>query len=122
MTAEPCEDFQSYETKPPPHMTDDQLREFVLGCCDDKIFTSFHVHEEPTDVLKLVFMPIAFGALKTIKLDELGCIWEWWIQAGQRSINGYPSFFSMRVMHKDDWERAHKAIDAELTRRQTVVV
>jgi hypothetical protein len=52
--------------------------------------------------------------------QNLGVIWEWMAKAGPRSINGYPIFFSCRLMHRDDWTRAEKAILREQTRRESI--
>lgn len=43
--------------------------------------------------------------------DEIGIVWEYHSKSLPRSINGLPCFMSCRIMHKDDWERATKALD-----------
>jgi len=50
--------------------------------------------------------------------EPLGIMWEWLRAAGPRSINGYPIFFSMRLLHKKDWLKAHRAYVKEMDRRQ----
>lgn len=54
--------------------------------------------------------------------EQLGVIWEWMSQAGPRSINGYPTFSSHRLLHRDDWERARKALAREQERRESIEV
>ena len=56
------------------------------------------------------------------KLDQLGVIYEWMSKAGPRAINGMPTFFSCRLMHKEDWERARQAIAREQERRENIEV
>jgi hypothetical protein len=51
---------------------------------------------------------------------NLGCVWENLSAAGPRSINGCPIFFSMRMMHREDWERARGAIEREHARRKNI--
>jgi hypothetical protein len=108
-----------------PLMTDVQLK--VFAWCDGRIFTSNHIRPsyEGDNIVSMVFMPLAFGALKDMTEDairHIGLIWEYLDQAGPRSINGYPIFSSLRFMHKDDWARATLAIKTELDRRENVKV
>ncbi len=105
----------------PARCSDDELREFVVGWCDGRIFCSA---ELPTpDLLGSVFMPLALGALQEWTREEIGLIgvvWEYRREAGPLAVNGQPVFFSCRLMHRDDWERARRAIDRELERRRTI--
>ncbi len=55
-------------------------------------------------------------------LSDIGLIYEDIGQAGPRSINGYPIFWSFRILNKSDWERARKAIAIELKRREDMEV
>lgn len=48
----------------------------------------------------------------------LGVIYEHNDQAGFRAINGYPQFFSLRMMHAEDWAIARAAVNRELDRRK----
>jgi hypothetical protein len=109
-----------------PLMTEDQLREFVLGLSDCQIFTSRHIRPDDQDrLLGSVFLTVGLGAYKDWTKEELepiGALWEWYRAAGPRSINGYPCFFSHRVIHKDDWARAHKAYEAEVKRRKNIKI
>jgi len=71
-------------------------------------------------------MPLAFQDLESMGFYEedianIGTIWEHITECGP-SINGMPIFFSMRVMHKDDWARASAAIERERTRRGRIEV
>lgn len=49
---------------------------------------------------------------------DIGVVWEWLSKAGPRSINGYPIFFSCRLMHREDWEKARRAAQKEMDRRK----
>ena len=39
-----------------------------------------------------------------------------------RGVNGYPMFSACRTIHREDWERARKAIDLEEERRKEIPV
>lgn len=60
------------------------------------------------------------------KSDEdwasVGIFYEYLDKAGPRSVNGWPSFLSMRLMHVDDWERCRKAIVREQERQERIEV
>lgn len=104
-------------------LDDAALATFVMEVCDGKIFTLHHIREHDREsMVPMVFMPVALGAFSGwygVDLEQVGTIWEYLSEAGPRAINGYPMFFSLRVMHKDDWARATRAIDRELERRKT---
>lgn len=56
------------------------------------------------------------------RISNLGCIYEYYSEQSPRSINGYPSFFSFRLLSHGDWERAKKAIYVELERRENMEI
>jgi hypothetical protein len=101
-----------------PRMSDEELKQFVLGWCDGRIYTNRHINS--ARVVPLVFMPLSFW--KKPDLTDVGLVWEWLSAAGPRAINGHPTFMSCRLMHADDWERARVAVERELKRREEVVV
>lgn len=105
-------------------MNDEELKAFVLGVCDDKIFTSMHVADLDTHLLGSIFMPLMFldEEQREPLRHDLGIVWEHLAKANDRALNGYPTFFSMRVMHKDDWDRARAAIKKEQDRRKEIQV
>jgi len=73
----------------------------------------------PTIDIGLVFLPLAFGALADwpkAEIEKIGCVWAFNRTALPRGINGYPMLTESRLMHKDDWTRAHKAIVREQQR------
>lgn len=103
--------------------TDEELREFVFDFMAGRIFTSAQI--PPSGRLELVFMPLVFGALHDWPEEDwadIGIIYEYLDKAGPRSVNGCPGFFSMRLMHVDDWERCLKAIQREQGRREEIEV
>lgn len=54
--------------------------------------------------------------------EQIGVIWEYLAQAGPRSINGMPMFFSCRFMHREDWQRALAAYERERERMDSLEV
>lgn len=109
-----------------PALSDDQLREFVIAFADGRIFTTAHIPEgQAANLVHLIFMPAALGAFSGVPkrdLKNIGVLWEYIAQAEPRSINGYPMFMNCRMLNKNDWARARKAIALELERRKEIHV
>ncbi len=104
-------------------LADDELRRFVDAFVSQQIFTSQHVPESNIDMLKVIFMPLAFGALDGYTpedIADIGIVYEYLDAQGPRSVNGYPTFMSCRLMRKSDWARARGAIQLETERRKHI--
>lgn len=106
-----------------PRFTDDELRTFVNDLASGQIFTSNHLPASDLDMMKMIFMPLAFGALGDYTPEDvadIGIVYEYLDAQGPRSVNGYPMFMSCRLMRKGDWERARVAVVAENERRKHI--
>ena len=47
----------------------------------------------------------------TAQMKDVGVVWEYLNKSLPRGVNGNPMFMSCRIMHKEDWKRATKALD-----------
>lgn len=107
-----------------PRMSQDERRKFVIDWLAGRVFTSAHVRDHGD--LRMIFMPLGlfpvFANWEEDDLKKIGVIWEYTKEAGPRSINGYPCFFSLRIMHREDWDRCAAAIDREQDRQQDIEV
>lgn len=104
-----------------PPMSDDDLREFISALVSGTVFTSAHVHDQ--SCVPSVFMALLFGGpTKWSKsgLNRIGAIYEYLDAAGPRSINGYPIFYSFRLICKEDWEDAIRIAKKEEERRKNI--
>ncbi len=83
------------------------LRQLALDIVEGKVFTTnWHMPKEALDLVPQVFMPILFmTAAQKRKVGRLGLLYEYIDKAGPWSINGYPIFFSMRVLNRRDLRR-----------------
>jgi hypothetical protein len=105
------------------HFTDDELRTFVNDFVSQQIFSSAHVPESDINMLKEIFMPLAFGALEGYAEDDvkdIGLVYEYLDAQGPRMANSYPMFMSCKLMRRGDWTRAHAAIAVETERRKNI--
>jgi hypothetical protein len=100
------------ESKGIPILDEKNLRELAMGICDGKIF-----HDRMIDPRRfqqdvgMVFMPLALGGLEGIEPKTIGLMYEYYDQAGPRSVNGMPCFFSFRILHRDNIEDLQKYIE-----------
>lgn len=102
-------------------MDDEKLREFVDAVVSKRVFLSCYLGEDNSNITGSVFMPIAFGCFaewSEEEMKQIGEIYEYMDKAGPRSIDGFPSFFSMQMIHVEDWNRAITAIEKEKARRK----
>jgi hypothetical protein len=60
----------------------------------------------------------AWRGFTSTRLQQLGVIYEEISQAGPRSVNGQPIFWSFKTLNRSDWKRAYAAILRELSRRE----
>ena len=82
-------------------MTEQEIKQLALDIRDNKIFGSWAVPAHSTNLLGMIFMPLVLGA--EIPQDVIH-VYEYMDKAGPRSINGYPIFFSLLMITKDDYE------------------
>lgn len=103
------------------HMSEENLKKFVDDLVSGRIFTSAQIND--ADMIGMVFMPLVLGALRgwsDTGLANIGVVWEYLDRAGPMSVNGYPAFFSMRLIHIDDWKIAVEAARKEAERRKNI--
>ena len=109
--------------EPAPRMEDADLKAFVKDWLAGRIFSTAHLRAE-LDKLPHVFMPLAFGALEHFDAKTVGLLWVNLTKDRPlpMAINGLPMFAMVRVMHKDDWDRARDAIIRERDRLEEIKV
>ena len=84
-------------------MSDEEIKKLAEDLYKGLIYTDKHI-QDPNDVAR-VFQPLIF--LKEEQLEELknnppGLIYENWSEAGPRSINGMPMFWSFKMISQED--------------------
>lgn len=100
--------------------TDDELKLLARDINAGRVFTSNHLPEHDQDMLRMIFMMIAFmepADVDALQANKIAVFYEYLDKAGPRSINGYPSFFSVQTLNVDDavkcFEYAKKLHEAE---------
>lgn len=104
----------------PARLTPEGRRDFVLAYADGRVVDSCNV---PTNLLGVVFLPIALGGLSGWRKrdrDRIGLVYG---VIGEdktcgRYVNGFPMFLSCRLMLKEDFEELRPKIQEELDRRK----
>lgn len=90
-----------------------ELAELAGGIIRNEIFTDRHVAPNDVRMLPIIFMPLGFlerkQLLKLQRKERPGMLYAPMKNAGPRSINGYPMFFELHMLHPDDahivWEK-----------------
>ncbi len=89
------------DTKTEPNrLTEDDMRTLARDWVEGRIFT--HADIKEPDMMRSVFMLVGLGGLGDIDTSQIGMIYEHLSHAGPLSINGYPMFMSLRIVHKQD--------------------
>lgn len=99
-------------------LSKDQMAKFIREFRSGQIFSSAHIIEDY--MILRVFLVLSLGALSKAPdtyINSIGLFWEYIKDAGPLSINGYPQFFSCRMVHKEDWAKIRKTI-LELDNRE----
>ena len=83
----------------------------------------FEVSSRPNIDYGMVFLPLALGALSQFletELPKIGGFYAAYADALPRSINGYPIFLTVGIIHILDWEKAWRVIDREIRRQENL--
>lgn len=94
-----------------PPKTPEELKELAQGIFAGTIFTDRHL--KSPDLMVMVWLPIALGALSDwteAEVKEIGMIYEHLEKAGPRAINGCPSFMSVRFLNTGDAKKVMEAV------------
>jgi len=93
-------------------LTDDDINALAEDIYKGNVFTSNQIRKEDMGMLPVIFIPLALAGPKLIedmKREDPGMIYEHFSEAGTRSINGYPTFFSFHIVSQEDankvWEK-----------------
>lgn len=105
-----------FKPKSIPSLPEQELAQLAKDIATNLVFTSDHIPREQWDnTLGMVFMPIVLGAFSEYSEEarkDIGMVYEYYDKAGPRSINGYPIFFSFRIVNVKDrlvvWEKYEK--------------
>lgn len=95
-----------------PAKTDDELKQLARDLHAGRVFTDMHIREPDAEhyarMVRMIFMPLVFMKQEQpeemSKLD-LGMVYEYLDRAGPRSCNGYPGFFSLQLLSRDDTDK-----------------
>ena len=104
----------------PGRMDDEDLKQFVRDWLASGVWSDRHCRSEDlmTSFMILALMPPPPPDF----VEQVGLVWERMSAAGPMAVNGMPMFFSVRFMHKADWERVRPVIEQEEKRRDEIAL
>jgi hypothetical protein len=85
--------------------SEQELRQLALDLKANKIFTSTQIPPEDGDMLGVVFLILSLmneEQHKEFVAKKPAFVYEYYTEAGERGVNGYPSFMSMRFVTEDE--------------------
>lgn len=74
---------------------------------ENKIFSNLHINQRNYDCMIQVFMPLIFldeEQRKNLVDQKYVFAYEYYSEAGPRSINGMPIFTSVRFLNEEDYD------------------
>jgi hypothetical protein len=86
-------------------LSDEKIKEIAKGMYRNEIFTSMQIPEYDQHLLQSIFMPLIFLdtlSIKQMELDEICGFYANMSDAAPGSINGYPCFFSLNILNRED--------------------
>jgi len=93
-------------------MPDNQLKELAKDIVAGRVFTDRQVRKSDVSMLSSIFMVLVFMQGNTsLVLSDAGLLYEYLDKAGPRCVNGYPTFMSVRYVHKHDIPRLFETCD-----------
>jgi len=103
------EDFRWYNPK-----KESELKDIARDLADGKIFSDRHLWESNQYLFPSVFMVIALADQRFIdnmQHAEISFVYEYLKDSGPTAINGFPIFFTCRMLNKKDSEKMFKYYD-----------
>lgn len=107
--------------EPRPSRTDAELRKIALAAVEGRIFGSWMFREHERHLLSMVFMPLAMLddiQMKSLERDGVVHLFAEMSEQAPRSINGYPMFFSMQTLNRDEAERLAPLMESAMALRK----
>lgn len=101
---------ENEKNKPPhcyPNLTDQELKTLAVDIHNRKVFTDLHLREDHK-MIGSVFMPVGLGAFEEWTKEDImtiGLVYEYLDKAGPMSVNGYPTFYSMKIISSEQMEK-----------------
>ena len=94
---------QTEEAKPPQRLPDAELRQLAVDTANGKVYTDRH-GADAIDAFMVIKL-LAMSGKTPAFVEQWGMLYEYLTEAGPRTCNGRPTFFSCKILHVDDMPR-----------------
>lgn len=95
--------------------SDKEIRQMAVDYFGGNLFGSWAFNaDDYKRMMSIVFMPLSLMSevqIKTMIRDEVDHVYGYMKDSSQRGINGYPIFYSMHMINREDFNRFVKACD-----------
>jgi len=95
-------------------MEEKELRQLAIDISENKVFGTFHMNKYEINNVSMVFMVLIFMTKEQRQEmvdNKVVHLYEYYSEAGPRSVNGMPCFFSVRQIIENDWKKIVKYIN-----------
>ena len=85
-----------------------ELKKLAVDIVEGKVFGTWNIPSYDQHLVPLIFVPLSFmdaKQLKKLKRRKVVHVYEYLDKAAPKTVNGYPIFFSFRLLKKRDWKR-----------------
>jgi len=95
--------------------TDQEIAQLAMDIVDEKVFGSWDLKgAEFSSILPLIFMPLMFieeDTKEQVLKADTAHLYEYFSEASPRSVNGYPIFFSFRMLSKENSNQVFEKVE-----------
>lgn len=94
-------------------MDEKELKQLSIDISENKVFGTFHMNKCEIANMGMVFMPILFmeeEQRQSLRDKKVVHFYEYYTNAGPRSVNGMPCFMTVRSITENDWKKIVKYI------------
>ena len=92
-------------------MEDKELKKLAIDIVENKVFGTFHMNKCEIANMGMIFMPLLFMSdeqKQELSNNKAVHFYEYLTEAGPRSVNGFPTFMSVRNIVEKDWKKIVK--------------
>lgn len=97
-------------------LSEEEISKIALDLYKGQIFCDKHIDSKEKPVmLPMIFLPVGlgcFGSYSKEELKEIGMLFQYYTEAGNQTINGYPTFMSVRVINVEDSKKVFDLVES----------
>jgi hypothetical protein len=102
----------------PPRRSETELRQLALDIMEGKVFHDRMIEKEDGEMIRSIFLPLSLALIPVEAVQTWGLTYQYFTEAGERGVNGYPVFMSVKIVHREDMPFLSKLTEEIKARRE----